>query len=166
MAANQVLEQGGAQPLQVAVTPSLTLQAGTPVMVGQLAGVMMTSNPPMLQPGTLAPLMLPSTGFVTILLAGVFMLTVTAKSALSPSTGSAVNPGDLLYVDGGTTTTDGSNLTYNFTLDKNSSATMGNAVGAPTGVKFGSAVSVGGAAGPLLASNATGIIAVRLKEAA
>jgi hypothetical protein len=33
-------------------------------------------------------------------------------------------------------------------------------------VKFGSAVSVGGAAGPLLASNATGIIAVRLKEAA
>jgi predicted RecA/RadA family phage recombinase len=155
MAVNQVLEQGGAQPLQVAITPSLVLQSGTPVLVGQMAGVMMTSNPPMLQPGTLAPLMLPSTGFVTILLAGVFMLPVTAKTGLSPSVGSAVNPGDKIYADGGTTTSDGSNLTYGFTLDKNSGGTL-----------FGSAVSVGGAAGPLLASSASGQIAVRLKEGA
>ena len=155
MAANQLLEQGGAQPLQVAVTPSLTITSGQPLLVGQLAAVAMTSNPPLLQPGTLAPLQLPSTGNISVLLAGVFLLTVTAKTSLSPSTGSNVNPGDKLYADGGTTTTDGSNITYNFTLDKNSG-----------GVLFGSAVSTGGAAGPLLASGATGAIAVRLKEGA
>jgi hypothetical protein len=156
MAQNQVLEQGGAQPLQVAITPSLIVPAGTPLLVGQLACVAMTSNPPLLQPSNpLVPLQLPSTGNITVLLAGVFNLTVTAKSSLSPSTGSNVNPGDKIYADGGTTTSDGSNITYNFTLDKNSS-----------GILFGSAVSVGGAAGPLLVSGATGVIAVRLKEGA
>lgn len=155
MAQNQVLEQGGAQPLQVAVTPSLIIQSGQPLLVGQLAAVAMSSNPPLLQPGSLAPLQLPSTGNIAVLLAGVFNLTVTAKTSLSPSTGSSVNPGDKLYADGGTTTADGSNLTYNFTIDKNSGGTL-----------FGSAVSTGGAFGPLLASGAIGVIAVRLKEAA
>jgi hypothetical protein len=153
-APNQVLEQGGAQPLQVAVNPSITIQSGQPLLIGQLAAVAMTSNPPLLQPGTLAPLQLPSTGNIAVLLAGVFNLTVTAKSSLSPSTGSAVNPGDKIYADGGTLDTN-SNVTLGFTLDKNTS-----------GVLFGSAVSVGGAGGPLLVSATTGIIAVRLKEGA
>ena len=156
MAQNQVLEQGGAQPLQVAVTPSLVIQSGQPLLIGTLAAVAMTSNPPLLQPSNpLVALQLPSVGNITVLLAGVFNLTCTAKSSLSPSTGSNINPGDKLYADGGVTTSDGSNITYNFTIDKNASGTL-----------FGSAVSVGGAAGPLLPSAATGTVAVRLKEGA
>lgn len=161
MAQNQLLEQGGAQPLQVAVNPSLTYLSGQPILVGTLAAVTMTSNPPLLQPGTNVALQLPSTGNLTVLLAGAFSLQVTAKTSLSPSTGSNINPGDKLYVEGGTLDTIG-NVTYGFTLTKNSSAVC--PVG--TGVVFGNAVSTGGSPGPLLPSSTTGFIAVRLKESA
>lgn len=153
MAANKVLEQGGSQTLQVAINPSIVIQSGQPLLVGQLAGVAVTSNPPLLQPSVPpVALQLPSTGNLTIDLAGVYYLTVTAKSSLSPSTGSQINPGDKIYAEGGTLDT-ASNVTSGITLDKNTG-----------GVLFGSAVSVGGTSGPLLASSATGTIAVRLKE--
>ncbi len=60
-------------------------------------------------------------GGATCLFNGSFSLSVTAKSSLSPSVGAAVNPGDKLYADGGTLDS-ATNVTYGFTLDKNSSS--------------------------------------------
>lgn len=161
MAANKLLEQGGAQTLQIACPATVgspatqfTVESGQPLVLGTLACVALVSSPPLLQPGTNIALQLPAPGFISVDLAGVYSLEVTAATVLSPQTGSAVNPGDKIYAAGGSTTSDGSNLTYGFTLSKVS-----------TGILFGTAVSVGGAAGPLLASGETGFIAVRLKEA-
>lgn len=55
---------------------------------------------------------------------GAFFLTVTAKSALSPSTNSAVKPGDAIYADTDGTLDSTTNVTRGFTLDKNSSGTL------------------------------------------
>jgi Uncharacterized conserved protein (DUF2190) len=143
---NKVGERG--TPLQCAVLISAAVVSGQPVLLNSLA---MVANE---TPNSLNPNATGTYAVCSFDLEGVFSLTVTAKSSLSPSTGSAVNPGDKIYADGGTTDTN-SGITTGFTLDKNSS-----------GVLFGTAVSTSGAAGPLLNSAATGVIAVRLKEAA
>lgn len=59
----------------------------------------------------------------TFLFGGSFAVTVTAKSALSPGTNKAINPGDGIYVDGGTLDSV-SNMTTGFTLDANSGGTL------------------------------------------
>lgn len=58
-------------------------------------------------------------GTPTFLFGGSFSLSVTAKSALSPVTNKAINPGDKIYADGGTLDA-ASNMTTGFTLDANS----------------------------------------------
>lgn len=144
---NKVGERG--TPLQCAVLHSLALASGTPVLIGSLAAVANENANPVNPNAT-------STYDVCSFdLEGVFLLTVVAKSSLSPSTGSQVNPGDKIYAEGGTLDTV-SGITTGFTLDKNSSGTT----------LFGTAVSMSGAAGPLVASAGSGVIAVRLKEAA
>ena len=62
------------------------------------------------------------TGGSTFLMNGTFTYSVTAKSSLSPSTGAAIKPGDILYADGGTTDTV-TNVTTGFTLDANTGGT-------------------------------------------
>ena len=126
-----------ADSLQFAVP--ITVISGQPLLIGTLAGVATesyTSNP------TATP-----TGYVNVCLKGAFFLTVTAATVLSPSTGSAVNPGDKIYADGGTLDAT-TNVTTGFTLDK-----------ASGGVLFGSALDK-------LASATTGVIRVRLKVGA
>lgn len=76
---------------------------------------------------------------------GAFFVTVTAKSALSPSTNSAVKPGDKIYADTDGTLDSTTNVTRGFTLDKNSS-----------GTHFGYALDA-------LATGTTGTIRVALK---
>ena len=90
-------------------------------------------------PGSLVP-----TGQISVKAIGAFFLTVSAKSSINPGSGVAINPGDLVYADGGTLdTVDG--LLYGFTLNVNSS----------TGWKFGRAMDA-------LASGQTGPIRVRI----
>lgn len=55
---------------------------------------------------------------------GSFFLTCTAKSALSPSTNSAIKPGDKIYADTDGTTDSTTNVTRGFTLDKASGGTF------------------------------------------
>lgn len=104
-----------------------------------LACVAETSYTP---PGSLVP-----TGEIAVNDVGVFYLSVTAKSSLSPSTGKAINPGDPLYVDGGTYDSV-TGFTYGFTLDANSNASAN-----PT---FGISLD------PVL-SGVTQVVRVRLK---
>jgi hypothetical protein len=146
MAANKVGERG--TPLQCAVLHSAAILSGAPAVIGTLAAVANENGNPN------SPNATSTYDVCSFDLEGVFNLTVTAKSSLSPSTGSAVEPGDKIYADGGTADSN-SGVTLGFTLDKNSGGTL-----------FGTAVSMSGGAGPLLASNATGVIAVRLKEGA
>ncbi len=104
--ASPVADNGGIGPI-----------ANEAVMFGsvalhKLAAIAATSYT---QPGSLVP-----TGNVGFKFIGVFFLTVTAKSVLSPGTSTAINPGDAVYADGGTyDATTG--MTYGFTLDVNSS---------------------------------------------
>ena len=90
--------------------------SGDPMMLGAaasvgLAGVCSTSYT---QPSGLVP-----TGQVAVALIGVFLLSVTGQSSLSPSSGVQINPGDKIYADGGTLDTTTGWL-YGFTLDANS----------------------------------------------
>jgi hypothetical protein len=143
MAQNKVIETNS--PLQVAVPSSLAypvLLSNTPLLLGTVACVGNTND------GDAAR---PADGRISVDTSGAFNLTVTAATALSPLTGSAINPGDKIYADGGTTDST-TGIKSGFTLDKNSS----------TGVFFGTAVSVTGQTGPLLTSGSTGVIAVRL----
>jgi predicted RecA/RadA family phage recombinase len=143
VAANKVGERG--TPLQCAVPTSSGIKSGDPVLLGTLAMVANESDGDTTRP---------STGIVSFDLEGVFNLPVVAKTSLSPSTGSTVNPGDTIYADGGTKDTN-TGITTGFTLDKNSGGTV-----------FGTACSITGGTGPLIASGSTATIAVRLKEAA
>lgn len=90
-----------------------TVKAGDAILVGSEPAVALDSYQA-------------NIGGATCLFNGSFALSVTAKSSLSPSTGSQVNPGDKLYADGGVLDA-ATNVTTGFTLDKNSS----------TGVLFG-----------------------------
>lgn len=142
MAQNKVQETNS--PLQIAVPSALaypTLLSGVPLLLGPVPCVGNDNDGDATRPAD---------GKISVDTSGVFNLSVTAKTSLSPSTTSAVNPGDKIYADGGTTDAT-TGLTYGFTLDKNSG-----------GTPYGVAVSVTGATGPLLSAGATGTIAVKL----
>ncbi len=108
---NQVFEGTPSSRRQVLLPTNII--AGQMILVGTMPGVALDSYQS-------------NIGGATVDFNGSFSLSVTAKSSLSPSVGAAVNPGDKLYADGGTLDT-ATNVTYGFTLDKNSS----------TGVFFG-----------------------------
>ena len=145
MAANKVGERG--TPLQCAVPTNSGIKSGDPVLLGT-AGLAMVANE---SDGDTTR---PSTGIVSFDVEGIFNLSVVAKTGLSPSVNSAVNPGDTIYADGGTLDTN-TGIKTGFTLDKNSGGSV-----------FGTAVSITGGTGPLIAGGSTAVIAVRLKEAA
>lgn len=99
---------------------------GEPLMFGQSpAGVLAAVAENSYTPPTGIP-----TGNVGCAFIGAFLLSVTAKSGLSPSVNKAIAPGDKVYADGGTyDATTG--CTYGFTLDANSGgAYFGNALDA------------------------------------
>ncbi|MGC1650595.1 MAG: hypothetical protein WA741_32635 [Candidatus Sulfotelmatobacter sp.] len=90
--------------------------SGEPLTLGSIAAhkMAMVAETSYTQPGNLVP-----TGNIACSLIGVFFLSVTAKSVLSPGTNLAINPGDAIYADGGTYDSV-SGMTYGFTLDANS----------------------------------------------
>lgn len=139
MASNKVLENRG--PLQIAVPAAAAVKSNDPILFGTIACVANENDGEATRP---------STGMISADCEGGFNLSVTAKSSLSPSTGSAVNVGDDLYYDGGTVDAT-TKVTYGGTIDKDS-----------TKVLFGTAISVKGATGQLIASGVTATIAVRL----
>lgn len=105
-------------PAAANVVQNQPLMFGTPVGLAGIAGNAYT-------PPTGIP-----TGNVGVTFIGAFLLSVTAKSALSPSVNKAIAPGDKVYADGGVyDATTG--CTYGFTLDANSGgAYFGNALDA------------------------------------
>lgn len=124
-----------ADSLQFAVPSSVV--SGQPLLIGKLAGVATENyNPPTGTP----------TGQVNVQLKGAFFLTVSAVTVISPPTGSAVKPGDILYADGGTLDAT-TNVTTGFTIDKNASGTT----------IFGSALDA-------ITSGSSAVIRVRLKN--
>jgi predicted RecA/RadA family phage recombinase len=78
MATNQVYEPG--DHIQVTPTAPATVNSGDPVLVGDLPGVALTDED--------------SDGKVTVTLAGVYKLAVTAESG-------AITPGTKVYYDAG-----------------------------------------------------------------
>ncbi len=115
MAANKALERAAAFPFPV---PS-TVLSGDPLLIGKLAAVAETD-------------FIATSGMAALSLEGAYFLPVTAKTSLSPSTGSAVKPGDALYVSGGTLDAT-TNCTTGGTICKDSSgAFYGNALDAIT----------------------------------
>ena len=121
MAANKAFERGFA----LSFLAPAGVVSGDPVVLGGstsgggMAGVVQDSYGAQAQPA----------GTVSVDLVGVYYLTVTAKSSLSPSVASQVKPGDKLYADGGVYDS-ASNFTTGFTIDKNSTNTpyFGNAI--------------------------------------
>ena len=145
MAANRTLKRGAqiTMPVPAADNGGVGPVSGEPLLFGTgtapsygLAGVAQNS---------LTPPTGISTGTVSVDFEGVYFLSVTAKSSLSPSTGKAIAPGDKIYADGGTYDSV-TGCTYGFTLDANSS----------TGIYFGNSLDA-------LSSAATGTVRVRLK---
>ena len=139
MAANKTLERG--TPLMLAVPAAASVKSGDPLVFGTLPCVANEADGDATRP---------STGRISVDNEGCFSFSVTAKSSLSPSTGSAVNVGDKIYLDGGTTDATTA-ITYGGTLDKNTGGKL-----------FGTAVSIAGASGQLIASSGTGTISIRL----
>lgn len=88
-----------------------TVVANDPLLLGSMAAVAENSYNS-------------ATGNAPLVFEGAFLLSVTAKTSLSPSTGSAVKPGDKIYADTDGTLDTGTNVTRGFTLDKNSSGTL------------------------------------------
>lgn len=91
---------------QVACPTAIT--AGMPVLVGKEPAVALDDYQA-------------NIGGTTFLFNGSFTLTVVASTSESPIVGSAVKPGDALYATGTLDST--TNVTYNLTIDKNSSNT-------------------------------------------
>lgn len=89
--------------------------AGQPILIGKTTGSINPMRCVALDTAANVANTLP-----TFLFNGSFALTVTAKSSLSPSTNAVINPGDPIFADGGTLDS-GSNMTYGFTLDANTS---------------------------------------------
>lgn len=77
---------------------------------GAVALVVQTSYTP---PGSLTP-----TGNISVTRVGVHFLTVVAKTSIDPGTGKAINPGDPVYMDGGTIDTT-TGILYGGTLNAN-----------------------------------------------
>src|SRR5579859_1569205 len=155
MANNKVLEYSS--PITIGVPVAGKITSGMPLLFGTMPVVANESDPQ----GTTDPTRV-STGNVSVDTQGAFLLSVTAKTALSPAVNSAVNVGDLIYYDGGVvgvaqSTKDAvTAVTYGGTLDKNSGGTL-----------FGIAIAAGGSgnvSGVLIAAGQTAVIAVLLKE--
>lgn len=88
-----------------------TVTSGQPVLIGVVPAIALDTAANV---ANLTP---------TFLFGGSFSFSVTAKSALSPGTNKAINPGDPIYADGGTLDA-ASNMTTGFTLDANSGAVL------------------------------------------
>lgn len=110
---NKNFERGG--PIQFTPPSGTPITDGTLVLVGSIACVLISSAPDANFPN-------PSKQ-VAADTEGVFTLTATAKSSLSPSTNSKINPGDKLYYEGGTLDST-TNVTTGGTIDKNSAGTF------------------------------------------
>lgn len=142
MAANQNLARAEfiTMPVPAADNAGAGPLTGEPLMFGNtpaMAAVAENSYTP--------PTGIP-TGNVGCAFIGSFLLSVTAKSSLSPSVNKAVAPGDRVYADGGTYDAV-TGCTYGFTLDANSG-----------GYYFGNALDA-------VVAGATTTIRVRLKVA-
>lgn len=146
MAANEAIERAEylAIAAPIAANSGVGPISGDPLIMGlqnspsaSLACVAETSYTP---PGSLTP-----TGNISVKFIGAFFLTVSAKSSINPGTGKAINPGDRVYADGGTTDPT-TGVLYGFTLDANSS----------TGWYFGNALDA-------IPAGQTATIRVRLK---
>lgn len=130
MATNKAIERAVSFPVPVPTT----CLSGDFVLVGNMAAVLETAYNAL-------------TGMATASFEGAYFLTVSALSAESPATGSAIKPGDKLYLNGGTL--DGTtNVTTGGTIDKNNAGTF-----------IGFALDA-------VASSQTAVIRVRLKVGA
>lgn len=85
-----------------------TVKAGDPLLVGKVPCIALDDYQS-------------NIGGTTVLMGGSFTLTVVGQSTESPTTPSAINAGDALYATG--TLDAATNVTYNLTIDKNSSNT-------------------------------------------
>ena len=120
MAANQALSHGNQFTIDApaAANSGVGPNSGDPLIWG-LAGspskaialVAQTSYTPVGDAVT--------TGQITVQADGAWFLSVVAKSSINPGTGAAINPGDAIYADGGTTDTT-TGILYGFTLNANS----------------------------------------------
>jgi len=130
MAANEALERADQFTIAApaAANSGVGPISGDPLLWGLFNspsnGVPMVAETSYTPPGSLTP-----TGTITVKRVGAFFLSVQAKTSINPGTGSAINPGDQLYADGGTTDPT-TGFLYGFTINKNSS----------TGWKFGRAM--------------------------
>ncbi len=86
-----------------------TVLAGDPVLIGTIPGVALDNYQA-------------NTGGTTFLLNGSFVLTVIAATVVSPITGSAVKPGDKLYVTGSLDST--TNITTSLVISKATGGTL------------------------------------------
>ncbi len=119
MATNQVID--GRWHINVPVPAAVTV--GMPVLVGKLAGVVLALQP--------IPTPLSPTSATVDTGEDCYALSVVAQTVASPQTGSAVQPGDIIYAVGTLDST--TNVTYNLTLDKASGGTQfGHALSAVT----------------------------------
>jgi hypothetical protein len=121
MSVNQIDARGEhlTVPAPIADNGGIGPISGEPLMMGNLSrdsgGLALVAETSYTPPGSLVP-----TGNISVNLIGVFALSVTAKSVLSPGTNVAIAPGDKVYADGGTYDSV-SGITYGFTLDVNTS---------------------------------------------
>ncbi len=86
-----------------------TVLAGDPVLIGTIPAVALDNYQA-------------NTGGTTFLCNGSFVLTVIAATVVSPITGSAVKPGDKLYVTGSADTT--TNITTSLVISKATGGTL------------------------------------------
>lgn len=82
--------------------PSAVSAAGTPILVGTMAGVTVDAYDS-------------SLGGATVRFSGSFLLTIRAQSTQSPNAGKDILPGDELFASGTLDAT--TNVTYNLTID-------------------------------------------------
>ena len=122
---NQVLLGTPTSPRFAACPSAIT--AGMPVLIGKIPAVALNDYNA-------------DTGGTTFYVNGTFLFTVIAKSSESPSVGAAINPGDNIYAVGTLDST--TNITYNLTLDANSSSgTLFGKLDPQVGVKILSAAT-------------------------
>lgn len=86
-----------------------TIEAGDPVLIGGRAAVALESYTA-------------ASGGATFRFTGSYALTVIAATVVSPISGSAVKPGDKLYVTGTLDST--TNVTYDLTISKATGGTL------------------------------------------
>lgn len=121
MAANDALARGEFFYISapIAANSGVGPNSGDPLIWGLANspshGVALVAETSYTPPGSLT-----ATGKIAVTRIGAHFLSVAAKTSINPGTGSAVNPGDALYADGGTIDTT-TGILYGFTINKNSS---------------------------------------------